>query len=105
MSLYRLPRRVRLRLEQIQRDLQWGGGNLDKRPHLVKWSMVRTEKRVGGLGVRDHSILNRALLCKWIWRFANERDSLWRNVICWKFGEEQGGWVSCVYRGAYGTSV
>ena len=57
------------------------------------------------MGVKDLSILNKALLCKWIWCFANERDSLWRNVICWKFGEEQGGWVSCAYRGAYGTSV
>ena len=39
------------------------------------------------MGVRDLSILNKALLCKWIWRFANEKNALWRNVICWKFGE------------------
>ena len=25
--------------------------------------------------------MNQALLCKWCWRFANERDSLWRLVI------------------------
>ena len=62
-------------------------------------------KRNGGLEVRDLSILNRALLCKWIWRFANENNALWRNVICWKFGEERGGWVTCVFRGASGTSV
>ena len=73
MSLFRLPRRVRLRLEQIQRDLLWGGGNMDKKSHLVKWSTVCVNKRNRGLGVRDLSILNRALLCKWIWRFANEK--------------------------------
>ena len=55
--------------------------------------------------VRDLFILNRALLCKWIWRFANEKNALWRNVIRWKFGEDQGGWVSCASRGAVGTSV
>ena len=36
MSLFRLPRRVKVRLEQIQRDFLWRGGALDKKPHLVK---------------------------------------------------------------------
>ena len=57
------------------------------------------------MGVRGLSKLNRALLYSWIWRFANERDSLWRNVICWKFGEERGGWCSRDTRGDYGTGV
>ena len=78
---------------------------MDKKPHLVKWSTVCANKRNGGLGVRDLSMLNRALLCKWIWRFANEKNALWRNVIHWKFGEERGGWFSCAFRGAFGTSV
>ena len=30
MSLFRMPRRVRLGLEQIQRGFLWGGGNLEK---------------------------------------------------------------------------
>ena len=47
--------------------------------------------KMGGLGIKSLAILNKALLCKWIWRFANERDSRWRNVILWKFGEERGG--------------
>ena len=64
---------------------------MDKKPHLVMWSMVCANKMNGGLGVRDLSILNRALLCKWIWHFANEKNALWRNVICWKFGEDRGG--------------
>ena len=74
MSLFRLPRRVRLSLEQIQRDFLQDGGNMDKKPYLVKWFMQT--KRNGGLGVRDLSILNRALLCKWIWCFANEKNAL-----------------------------
>ena len=78
---------------------------MDKNPHLVKWSTVCENKRNGGLGVRDLSILNRALLCKLIWRFANEKNALWRNVISWKFGEDRGDWVSCAFRGAFGTSV
>ena len=78
---------------------------MDKKPHLVKWSTFWANKRNGGLGVRDLSILIRALLCKWIWRFANEKNVLWRNVICWKFEEDQGGWVSYALRGASRTSI
>ena len=105
MSLFRMPRRVRLRLEQIQRDFVWGGGNFEKKPHLVKWSTVCLDRKMGGLGIKSLAILNNALLCKWIWRFANERDSLWRNVILWKFGEERGGWCSAISRDAYGSGV
>ena len=37
MSLMRMPRVVKLRLEKIQRDFLWGGGRaLEKRLHLVK---------------------------------------------------------------------
>ena len=49
--------------------------------------------------------MNQALLCKWCWRFANERDSLWRMVISTKFGEEAGGWHTRNIRGGFGTGV
>ena len=76
MSLFRMPRRVRLRLEQIQIDFLWGGGNLEKKLHLVKWSTVCSDRKMGGLEIKSLAILNKALLCKWILRFENERDSL-----------------------------
>ena len=64
MSMLWLPRVVRLRLEKIQRDFLWGRGGLEKKPHLVKWSIVCLDKKRGGLGVRCLSKLNRALLGK-----------------------------------------
>ena len=33
---------------------------MEKRPHLVKWVVVCTHKKMGGLGIRNLSILNRA---------------------------------------------
>ncbi|RVW28984.1 DNA-repair protein XRCC1 [Vitis vinifera] len=60
MSLLRMSRVVKLRLEKIQRDFLWGGGALEKKPHLVKWVVVYTHKKMGGLGIRNLSILNRA---------------------------------------------
>ena len=66
MSLLCIPRVVRLRFEQIQRDFLWGGGALERKPHPIKWTTVCSDKRVGGLGVRSLSTFNRALSCKWI---------------------------------------
>ena len=105
LSLFRIPKIVWSRLEKIQRDFLWGGGNLERKPHLVNWNTVFREKNRGGLGVRGLSMMNQALLCKWCWRFANERDSLWRLVISTKFGEEAGGWKTRDIRGGYGTGL
>ena len=105
LSLFRIPKIVWSRLEKIQRDFLWGGGNLERKPHLVNWNIVCREKSRGGLGVRGLSMMNQALLCKWCWQFANERDSLWRLVIGTKFGEEVGGWNTRDIRGGYGTGL
>ena len=105
LSLFRMPKLVCSRLKKIQRDFLWGGGNLERKPHLVNWNTVCLEKSRGGLGVRSLSKMNKALLCKWCWWFPNERDSLWRLVISTKFGEEDGGWNTSDIRGGYGTGL
>ena len=64
-----------------------------------------TDKSKGGIGIKSFSKMNKALLSKWSWRFANERNSLWRKVICSKFGESFGGWHTSDIRGSYGTSL
>ncbi|RVW52750.1 putative ribonuclease H protein [Vitis vinifera] len=82
-----------------------GGGNLEGKVHLVKWDVVCTKKNKGGLGLRKIAILNRALLGKWIWRFACEKDNLWKQVITTKYGQENHGWRSKKASGAAGVGV
>ena len=81
MFVFQLPRAIRMRLEYIQRDFLWSGGTLEQKPHLVRWSIVFLDKRKGRLGVKSLGTLNRALLGKWSWHFANERKALWNQVI------------------------
>ena len=76
---------------------------MEKRPHLVKWAIVCSNKKNGGLSVKNLSILNRALLCKWSWRYTVERESSWKLVISRKFREEGGGWSTCEIREGYGV--
>ena len=98
-------RKVRLRLKRIQRDFLWGGGTLERKLHLVRWDLVCLEKCNKGLGVKSFSILNKALLYKWSWRFAIEIKAFWNQVIRGKYGEEQGGWSSKEVRGVYGMGL
>ncbi|KAL4383394.1 hypothetical protein GQ457_15G018290 [Hibiscus cannabinus] len=39
----------------------------------------------GGLGVTDLEVNNRALLGKWIWKFASDRKSLWNKIMVNKY--------------------
>ena len=93
MSLFTIPRIVRLRLEKIQKEFLWGEGALDNKIHLVMRLTVCEAKSKGGLGIRSLSLLNKALLCKWCWHFSSERDSLWKKITKGKFGRkrEDGG--------------
>ena len=102
MSLLCLPSSVRRRLKKIQMDFLWGGGNLERKPHLVRWELVCLSKSKGGLGVKSLSFLNKTLLAKWNWRFTNEREALWNQVIRGKYGEDKGGWCS---REAHGMGL
>ncbi|KAJ9704891.1 hypothetical protein PVL29_003103 [Vitis rotundifolia] len=105
MSVFRMPKVVAKRLEKIQRDFLWGGGNLEGKIHLVNWEVVCSDKSKGGLGLRSLVILNKALLGKWIWRYACDKDSLWKQVIMTKYGQEGHGWRPKKASGAGGVGV
>ena len=100
-----IPKRVCARLEKIQRDFLWGGGALENKPHLVCWKVICAAKKDGGLGIRNLAIFNKALLGKWLWRFANENESLWKQIISSKYDLQDGGWCSKGVRDRYGVGV
>ncbi|KAE8735025.1 Betaine aldehyde dehydrogenase [Hibiscus syriacus] len=72
-------------LNSIMASFLWGGGAEVKKIHWINWSTVCSAKSAGGLGVLDLNYMNRALLGKWSWRFANDRGSVWKKVICSKY--------------------
>lgn len=73
------------------REIFCGGGTLEKKFHLVNWSIVCRSKEKGGLGICSLSSLNRALLGKWHWHFVLEANSAWRRFIKLKYETESGG--------------
>lgn len=83
--------------------LGWRG--LREKLHLVKWLIVCWKKRKGGLGIRSLSVLNRALLGKWCWRYPLEEETFLKKAIMSKYGEEQLGGCSQNVRERYGLGV
>ncbi|RVW95793.1 hypothetical protein CK203_025699 [Vitis vinifera] len=73
--------------------------------HLVKWEAVCADKEKGGLGLRKITLLNKALLGKWIWRFACAKEELWKKVLEAKYGKEELGWRTRKANGAFGVGV
>jgi hypothetical protein len=69
------------RLEKLQRNFLWGGTNEATKFHLVKWSLVCSPIKDGRLGIRNLRRFNQALLEKWLWRYATEREAYWRKVV------------------------
>ena len=105
MSLFHLPKGVKNRLEKIHRGFLWRGGNLDRKIHLVNWNIVCSGKENGGLGIRSLSLVNKAMLGKWVWRFEEEESSIWKKVIRLKYQVEEEGWFTKIPRVSFGVSL
>ena len=105
LSLFPLPVSVANKLEVIQRKFLWGSFGSDFKFHLVRWNIIKNPISEGRLGVRDLRRFNEALLGKWLWRYMNEKDSLWRRVIRSKYEDNGLGWYPSKPSGAYGQSL
>ncbi|RVW75874.1 Transposon TX1 uncharacterized 149 kDa protein [Vitis vinifera] len=62
-------------------------------------------KEEGGLGIRKIDLLNKTLLGKWVWRYAYEKDNLWKKAIGVKYGQEGCGWRTKEVCGPYGVGL
>ncbi|RVW71548.1 hypothetical protein CK203_048001 [Vitis vinifera] len=80
-------------------------GSLERKIHLINWEVVCNQKEKGGLGIRKIDLLNKALLGKWIWRFAFEKEIIWKKVIGVKYDHEGFGWRTNKARGTFGVGV
>ncbi|KAK3206960.1 hypothetical protein Dsin_021006 [Dipteronia sinensis] len=86
LSVFKLPVGVAMGIEKLQRSFFWDDGNMKRKIHAVDWVSICRSKRNGGLGIGRMEDKNKSLLAKWVWRFGKEENSLWRRVICAKYG-------------------
>ncbi|KAL6335691.1 hypothetical protein AAG906_032883 [Vitis piasezkii] len=93
-----------MRLETIQRDFLSGGGNLGKKPYLVSWTTICTDKK-GGLGIRSLSLLNRALLESGVGDMFLKGKSCGSKLKRGNMGRKEQASTLCEVGGGYGVGV
>ena len=85
LSVFRAPSSVCKRIASIQRRFIWAWGDDHKRISWVRWGKVCKDKEEGGLGVKDISLFNSALLAKWYWRLLSEEKGKWKEILTSKY--------------------
>ena len=78
---------------------------MERKAHLVNWERMCAGKEKEGFGLRKLVPLNKALLGKWVWRFAWAKDKMWKQVLTAKYGQEEFGWRTKKANGAFGVGV
>ncbi|GKB65134.1 hypothetical protein Tco_0921320 [Tanacetum coccineum] len=64
-------------INKVLKDFLWGYGDSSNGSAKVSWKIVCKTKAHGGLGLKDLSVWNKALLIKHIWNIAIKKDTLW----------------------------
>ena len=64
LSFFRIPKKVIHKVVSIQRNFLWGGGSETAKIPWVIWDIVCLPKTKGGLGIKDLSKFNEALIGK-----------------------------------------
>jgi hypothetical protein len=86
MSVFSIPILVAKKLEKLQRNFFWNDGLVQRKIHSVDWDSICKHKKFGGLGIGRMKDKGLSLMAKWLWRFGREESSLWKKVLCAKYG-------------------
>ncbi|XP_026459317.1 uncharacterized protein LOC113359977 [Papaver somniferum] len=65
MSIFQMSVSIEKKLDQIMRYFLWGSSADKKRINWVAWDRACKPKKLGGLGIRNLGLTNKALLAKW----------------------------------------
>lgn len=93
LSLFHMPQPVVQRLDKIRTKFLWQGNKERKGFHPVKWMNIIRSKKPGGLDIKNLKNQSKARKVKWLWRYHQEDQALWREVIKSKY-EELNKWVT-----------
>ncbi|GKE35981.1 hypothetical protein Tco_1455303 [Tanacetum coccineum] len=76
-SVFIIPSRVLLDIDQIIRGFLWCHGPLKRGKAKVAWEVVCLPKDEGGLGILRLEYFNSALMVSHIWKLLSFKESLW----------------------------
>ncbi|KAK3211775.1 hypothetical protein Dsin_016481 [Dipteronia sinensis] len=85
MSIFRLPVGLCNDLKAMVSKFWWGSRDGKRKISWIKWEDLCLPKNCGGLGFKDLSLFNQALLAKQAWRIVSDPSSLASRVLQAKY--------------------
>ena len=81
MSCYHLPKATTKNLTTAVAQFWWSPGGSTRDMHWKSWDKVCVNKNEGGLGFKDITDLNTAMLDKQLWRLIEKSNTLFSRVF------------------------
>jgi hypothetical protein len=67
MSVFLFPKALCSEINSLMQKFWWGHKEKEKKIAWMSWSKMGNSKGIGGMGFRDFTCFNKALLAKLIW--------------------------------------
>ncbi|CAK8561927.1 unnamed protein product [Lathyrus sativus] len=81
-----MSRQVVKEIIAIQRQFLWFGSLGKRGIAWVSWNYLCKDNKCDGLGIKHVGQFNVSLLSKWLWKFLQEGNELWRNILEFRYG-------------------
>jgi hypothetical protein len=85
MNVFLLPKALCSSINSLMQRFWWGHMNKESRIHWMSWGRMGITKEKGGLGFREFSSFNKAMLAKQYWRLWKYPDSLVSRILKAKY--------------------
>ncbi|XP_026445566.1 uncharacterized protein LOC113346212 [Papaver somniferum] len=93
MGICLLPAGVTNHIDKIQRCFWLGHSPEERKMHFINWQKMGLQKDSGGLGIRSAEMMNKSLICKLVWRFLEEDDVMWVQLLSVKYLGDSSYWT------------